>query len=101
MKLIEKAEALVEKGDRYAAENMASAALTAYRNAVYAAGAVFAYEETGMLMHDEELRSFLESKFPEVYDVIARCELTEDPDSIRGMALRLIGMAKRYVGDGG
>jgi len=98
MELIKKAEAFVESGDRYMNERMLTAALTAYRNAVYAAGAVFAYEETGILMHDEELKSFLESRFPEVHAMLVKCDSLEgNAEAIRATAMELIEMAKKHV----
>ncbi len=98
MEILERAEALLKMGDEYMEEKNIAKAFLRYIDALYAAGAVFAYKETGMLMSSEELMGFLESRFPEVHSVIVRCENMPESQAraVREEAEKLIGMAREY-----
>ncbi len=98
MELLDEAKSLIETGDQYIGEGMKRKAFVTYMNALYAAGAVFVYKDTGMLMPDDELKRFLGSRIPEVFEVISRCESlgVDGADRVRAEALRLIEMAERY-----
>ncbi|QDA32262.1 hypothetical protein FH039_02565 [Thermococcus indicus] len=95
--LAEKVSAYIARAERYAGERRFEMAHGAYMDALYAIGAYLIYRDTGMLLPAGQLVEVLRSRYPEVYDVIARhagathfdeetvTALREDVERLRGM----------------
>ncbi|NJD99929.1 hypothetical protein E3E26_09085 [Thermococcus sp. LS1] len=94
---IEKISAYVGRAEYYLSERRFDMAYNSYMDALYAIGAYFVYRDTGMLLPAGELMGMLESRYPEVHEVIKRYSgitsfdeetvsaLREDVERLRGM----------------
>ncbi|ANF22772.1 hypothetical protein [Thermococcus piezophilus] len=95
--LIEKALSYISRAEYYLKERRFDMAYNSYMDALYTIGAYLVYRDTGLLLPARELMGMLESRHPEVYDVIKRYSeitlfdedtvsaLRDDLERLRGM----------------
>ncbi|WP_297070899.1 hypothetical protein [Thermococcus sp.] len=70
--LIEKFSHYLRRGDSYFKERRFEDAYDSYMDGLYTLGAYLMYRDMGMLIPQRELTGFLESRYPEIYDIILR-----------------------------
>jgi len=70
--LVEKVSAYINRAEHYLFDRRFDIAYNSYMDALYAIGAYFVYRDTGMLLPAGELVGMLESRWPEVHEVIKR-----------------------------
>ncbi|CAD5243507.1 hypothetical protein [Thermococcus camini] len=95
--LVEKVSVYINRAEHYAREKHFQMAHGTYMDALYAIGAYLVYRDMGILLPADQLVGVLRSRYPEVYDIIARyagatrvdeatiTALREDVERLRGM----------------